>query len=598
MTAPPWLDVLDDTVRACATHRRPDLAQRLRERRAQLLDGQLRVLVLGEAGQGKSQLVNALVNAPVCATGDDQTTTVPAVVRHADRPAAVLVTEEEAGEPPALEATAGRRTVPIESATALANGEPAGGVLRAEVGLPRKLLSTGLALIDTPSAPDPTTLPPADATLLVSDATRELSAGELDLLAGVVELCPTVVVVLTKIDLVPNWRRVAERNRARLARDGLRAPVVPVSANLRLAAARDGDRVLATESGFGELIRLLRQDLAGQAELLARRSVTALAGLAVEQLVEQVRAEYTATQHADTGELTARWHAASRELERLQRESARWQTLLSDEVADLTSDVEFDLRERTRRILHEVDDYFDVADPAKNWPEFAEWLRENLTTVAETNSGWLLDRFDWIARRLSRLVARDTADAPSDSAARDGALDHVGELRMPAVERFGIGQKLFVGMRGSYSGLLMFGLASTVAGLTLINPISIGAGVAFGAKSVFEERGNRLKRRQSAAKNAAHRYVDDFFLGYGKHSKDTTRLIHRALRDRFAGVAEELRAEISESAKGVKRLIDAEATERAARAQRLKLGMDELTLLRRRVHALGTVPGARRELTA
>jgi hypothetical protein len=106
--------------------------------------------------------------------------------------------------------------------------------------------------------------------------------------------------------------------------------------------------------------------------------------------------------------------------------------------------------------------------------------------------------------------------------------DPVGDMRMPRVEGFGVGQKLFIGMRGSYSGLLMFGLATTIAGLPLINPISIGAGAAFGAKSVLEERGNRLKRRQAAAKNAAHRYVDDFFITYGKHSKDTARQIHRA----------------------------------------------------------------------
>ncbi|SFA72481.1 Dynamin family protein [Amycolatopsis marina] len=597
--AAPWIDVLDETIRACAAHDRPDLVQWLHGRRSQLLDSTLRVLVFGESGQGKSELINALVNAPVCAVGGDGTTTVPAFVRHAESPAAALVTDER--KLATIEAPrSGRTAVPVESATAQAN-RSAGTVVRTEIGLPRALLATGLALIDTPAAAV-RELPQADAALMVSDATRELSAGELNLLASAVRLCPTVVVVLTKIDLVPGWRRVAERNRAKLVRGGLPATLIPVSATLRLAAARTGDSSLNEESGFGELVRFLHRDLLGKADVLAGRSVSAATGVAVDQLISSVRAEYGAAAKDGTEELTKRWRAAGRRLEELQRESARWQTLLGDEVADLMSDVEFDLRDRTRRILREADEYFEEADPAKTWPEFEDWLRENLTSVAEANSGWLLDRFDWIARKLAREVAPGGNGVLPDSISRAGRDDHIGTLRMPNVERFGIGQKLFVGMRGSYSGLLMFGLATTLAGMPLINPISIGAGAAFGAKSVFEERGNRLKRRQAAARSAAHRYVDDFFLRYGKHSKDTSRLIHRALRDRFAGYAQELRAEITESAKEIKEVIDAETARRTARAHELKRGMDELAALRTRVRALdpggGRATTAPRELTA
>jgi hypothetical protein len=393
-------------------------------------------------------------------------------------------------------------------------------------------------------------------------------------------------VVLTKIDLVPGWRGVAERTRARLDEGGLIATVIPVSATLRLAAASSGDKALNAESGFSELIRCLHQDLLGQADLLARRSVATLTALTVESLLEPVQEEFAATQQMDTGEAVVRWHAEARRMERLQRDSARWQTLLSDEVSDLLSDVEFDLRDRTRRILVEVDEYFETADPARTWTTFEEWLRENLTAVAEMNSEWLLDRFEWIARKIGRHVAPHREDALPDSLPREVPSDSVGDLRMPRVERFGVGQKLFVGMRGSYSGLLMFGLATTIAGLPLINPISLGAGAAFGAKSVFEERGNRLKRRQAAAKTAAHRYVDDFFLTYGKHSKDTARQIHRALRDRLSAVADELRAEVTESAKSIKRVIDADTAQRTARAQEIRRDLAELALLRQRAQSL------------
>ncbi|TNC27464.1 dynamin family protein [Amycolatopsis alkalitolerans] len=588
MMAPPWLEVLDDTVRACAANQRVDLVERLGARRSRLLDPKLRVVVIGESGQGKSQLINALLNAPVCAVGDDRTTVVPAVIEHAETPTATVVT----GGRRAIEGSA-RTPVAVESVTTEANREAlsvtGAPVVRTEIGLPRALLAGGLAIVDTPARAALETVQDmaADAVLMATDATADLSATELRLLEQAAHLCPTIIVVLTKIDLVPGWRVVAERVRARLDEGGLLATVVPVSATLRLAAARTGDKALNEESGFGELIRFLHKDLLGQADLLASRSVAALTALTVESLMGPLQEEFVKTQQPENGEAVARWHNEGHRLERLQRDAARWQTLLSDEVADLLSDVEFDLRDRTRRILVEVDDYFDAADPARAWPEFEDWLRENLTVVAETNSEWLLDRFEWIARKMARHVSPHRPDAVPETLPREVPADSVGDLRMPRVEKFSVGQKLFVGMRGSYSGLLMFGLATTIAGLPLINPISLGAGAAFGAKSVFEERGNRLKRRQAAAKNAAHRYVDDFFLTYGKHSKDTARQIHRALRDRLSGVADELRTEITESAKAVKRVIDTDAAERNARAHEIRRSIDELGLLRQRAQAIG-----------
>ncbi|WP_346054566.1 MULTISPECIES: dynamin family protein [Amycolatopsis] len=588
MMAPPWLEVLDDTVRACATHRRADLVERLSTRRSRLLDPKLRVVVIGEAGQGKSQLINALLNAPVCAVGDDRTTEVPALIEHAETPTAAVVT---AG--PRAIASSSRTSVAVEDVTAEANREArsASGapVVRTEIGLPRALLAGGLALVDSPApaALDTVRDMAADAVVMATDATSELSGTEVRLLEQVARLCPTIVVALTKIDLVPGWRAVAERTRARLVEGGLLATVLPVSATLRLAAARTGDKALNEESGFADLIRFLHQGLLGQADLLARRSVAAVTALTVDSLLGPLQEEFAATQRAANTEAVARWHNEGRRLERLQRDASRWQTMLSDEVSDLLSDVEFDLRDRTRRILVEVDEYFDAADPAKTWDEFEVWLRENLTAVAETNSEWLLDRFEWIARKLARQLAPHRPDAVPDSLPREVPADAVGDLRMPRVERFGVGQKLFVGMRGSYSGLLMFGLATTIAGLPLINPISLGAGAAFGAKSVLEERGNRLKRRQAAAKTAAHRYVDDFFLTYGKHSKDTARQIHRALRDRLTAVADELRAEITESAKSIKQVIDTDTAQRTARANEIRRSIEELAGLRQRAQSLG-----------
>jgi hypothetical protein len=64
-------------------------------------------------------------------------------------------------------------------------------------------------------------------------------------------------------------------------------------------------------------------------------------------------------------------------------------------------------------------------------------------------------------------------------------------------------------MRGSYGGVLMFGLITTFVGLSLLNPISIGAGVLLGTKAYKEDKENRVKARRSEAKMAIRRFTDD-----------------------------------------------------------------------------------------
>jgi hypothetical protein len=606
---PPWLTVLDDTIAACITHHRSDLAGKLERRRTSLLEPKLRIPVIGEPNQGKSQLVNALVNAEVCAVGDDVTTITSTTVTHSATPTAALVTDVS---------TSGRRAigpsneptrvpVPVEEVAKRALvSQRAGEDVSAEVGLPRELLAAGLVLIDTPAinstgplrtATTFAALASADAVLMISDATGELCTSELELLKQVTSLCPVVTVVLTKIDIVPRWRAVAERNRARLAAAGLRVKVIPVSATMRLAAAKTGDKQLNEESGFGELVRALSQDVLANSDAIYRGATAVLAAQATKQLMEPLSAALTQVHGGEQGRAQLQYRAAQHRLDELRRRTTRWQTMLSDEVADLISDVEYDLRDRTRKIIRSADEFFDVADPAKTWDEFAEWLRDALVETADVNFAWLVERFQWVAEKIARQVALE--EAVPEEFATEGLMDHVGGLEPPRVEKFTIGQQLFIGLRGSYGGLLMFGLATTIAGLPLINPISLGAGAAFGAKSIWDERSGRLKRRQAQAKTAAQRHVDDFFLSYGKASKDTARQVQRKLRDHFQGVVERLQTGVTEQANAAKRAAEAELAERRRRSQEITAEVERLVTLHKRIQALvgqGTPPP--KELTA
>ncbi|GIJ25189.1 isoniazid inducible gene protein IniA [Micromonospora qiuiae] len=593
MVAGIWLDVLDDIARTCQEHNRNDLLQAVRLKRAHLLDPTLTVLIVGEANQGKSQLVNAIVTAPVCPVGDNRTTVLPTVVRHAEAISATVVQTPvpAPGTLATVATTVERHPVPTEQVAAgVAGGvgrRPGGGPAYVEIGVPRRLLGAGVVLVDTPGSDDlpsantgtpVTSLARADAVLLVTDSTRDLSATELTMLLHLTRAHANVIVVQTKTDLVPDWRAVADRNRRHLVDAGVPATLIPVSAALRLHAAATDDHALNAESGFPALIARIRHDLAGKSDLLAPASVAMIARTVIEQLAAPLRAELESQQSTEESAPLARLHAAQREVDELRRCSTRWQNTLTDEMADLLSDIEYDLRDRTRHILKMVDEAFETADPLVAWDTVQTWLTRSLVEAAEANRQWLTLRCEHVARRVAEAFTRYGHGVlpPWPLVTPPAHRAPPPEIERPTVERFTVGQKVFTGMKGSYGGLLMFGLALTLAGMPMINPISISAGALFGGKSIRDEGRQLLRRRQATVKAAVQRHVDDFFVRVSKESRDTARQVQRVLRDHFAALTDELQAGIVESLRTAKKAADTDAAARERRQHEIMRRMSRL----------------------
>ncbi|WP_037712696.1 MULTISPECIES: dynamin family protein [Actinomycetes] len=590
MTAPAWLEVLAETADACRTHGREDLAQRLR-RRQDRPPGGTRVAVLGFPKQGKGYLVNAVLNAPVCPVGDAATPAVPIEVAYAAEPGATLVGRAEERIP-----------VEIEKLTGEVGARPAGSLRRVEVGVPRDLLSAGLVLIDTPAIGDPRSprtaaaldvLADADAVILVSDAAAPLDQAELALAHHIRTWCPHVVVALTKIDVSPGWRTVAEQNRTALSAAGIDSPVLPVSATVRFAAAKGGDQDLNARSGFPELLSWIATQVSRPAESTAALLAAVSVRAAAAELVETLRARAEAAGQEAGVDQTTLLQRSQRRADELRRRNSRWQNLLADEIADLQSDAEYDLRERTRKIVETIDETFDRGDPVKVWDEFGPWLDSTLAEAVETTYTFAAERAEWIAQAVAVSFGAQY-DLP-DLALTDSGADRIAEVRQPRIERFKIGQKAFTGLRGSYGGVLMFGLVTGLAGLPLINPVSIGAGVAFAAKTISDEGGMRLQRRQAVAKMTAQRHVDDVFLRFSKECRDAIRHVQRRLRDHFTELADGLADELTRE----REMIIAGSAERERRSAALRREIDRLAGLHKRAGELGMLANrAPKELSA
>jgi hypothetical protein len=576
----PAIQAVELAVKAATAYQRPDLAARARQALQRLHNPRVRVLVVGEFKQGKSMLVNALLNAPICPIDDDISTSVPTVVRYSDNPSVTLVRAARiSGEDDEREE---RTQVPVEKLADYVSeaGNPGNhaGLKYAEVGVPRHILADGLELVDTPGvgglgsvhgSATMAMLPSADAILLVSDAAAEYSRPELDFLRQAGRICPNVACVVTKIDLYPQWQRITELDQGHLASVEIAAELLPISSVLRLHAVQAEDRQLNLESGFPALVSFLRDRVVGQSGRLANRSaandVVTIAG----QLAAGMRAELSATE--DPGEasrLMAELERAKQRAADLRTTSSRWHQVLNDGIADLNADVDYDLRDRMRSIVREGEKIVDGVDPGKVWDQFALQVEDQAAAAAAANFLWASERARWLAGQVAELFAEDGArslpDLP-DSAGPD-LPDLIGEMEDPGGEKFGAGQRAFVGLRGGYMGTLMAGMYSTFMGLTLLNPFSAAAGLLMGGKMMRDESKRLLERRRMEAKNTVRRYVDDVSFQVGKQSRDMLRHVQRELRDHFMARSDELVRSAQESLIAAER---ASQTGEAGRQQRI-----------------------------
>ncbi|HJT02188.1 MAG TPA: dynamin family protein [Pseudonocardiaceae bacterium] len=602
---PAGLDVVDAAIGLTEAGDRKDLAQRLRHTRRRLLDPTVRVLVIGEFKQGKSLLVNALVDAPVCPVDDDISTAVPTEVHYSKTPVATLVRSTGSSSDDDDNVTRVEVPLPELAAHVSEAGNPANrqGLLRAEVGVPRQILADGLVLVDTTgvgglssvhTTSTVAALPTADAVLLVSDSSQEYSEPEINFLRQAMKLCPNVACVLTKTDLYPQWRRIAELDRVHLAGAKVAADLLPVSSTLRLHAIHTDDKQLHEESGFPALVAYLLGAVAN-ADRLSRRSVAHDVFTVTDHLAVSLRAELQALQNPeDNLALMAELKAARARADDLQLRSSRWQQTLSDGIADLYADIEHDLRDRLRQVLRNGEAALEQADPSTIWEQFTEWLTEQLAAATSDNFVWANQRAQWVAHQVAEHFAEDGGELLPELRLGDTAtaLDAVPELVAPKADDPKLFGKLLTGMRGSYGGMLMFGMLTTLAGMSLLNPISLAAGVLLGGRTLREDKHSRLKRHQAEAQMALRKQVDDASFHVSKELRDRLREVQRLLRDHFTDVATELHRSLSESIQAAEKAATTEASGRQQRIQRVKAELAQLDTLREQARALMTNPGS------
>src|SRR5918994_6319216 len=97
------VELIDHTSKIADANNRGDLVERLRVAKTRITDPQIRVVIAGQLKQGKSQLLNSLLNVPVARVGDDESTVLATVVSYAEQVSAqLIVSAPDGAEPSAI----------------------------------------------------------------------------------------------------------------------------------------------------------------------------------------------------------------------------------------------------------------------------------------------------------------------------------------------------------------------------------------------------------------------------------------------------------------------------------------------------------------
>ncbi len=595
------LSVVDLGRQATTAYSRPDLSERLALTHKRLSDPAFHVFVIGEFKQGKSSLVNALLNAPVCPVDDDIATSVPTAIRFGDPPAAAVLFDpggdsNDPGREPIREDIAVDQVASYVTEAADPLGERQ--VSSVEVSLPRKLLSDGLVIVDTPgvgglgsahSAATIGALPMADAVVFVSDASQEFTGPELEFLQTARRMCPNVVCVLTKIDFYPAWRKIRDLNVGHLQRQGVTAEILCVSSSLRIHALRSNDRDLNRESGFPELAGYLQNKIAANAEKLSVRAAANDLIAVASMLDTQFRSERHALDNPEQAQqVVDNLTEAKAKAERLKSGVSKWQQTLSDGVIDLQADVDHDLRGRLRQVTRQADEALEASDPAETWDEFQAWLYRRVAEDVVHNYTFLHTRAQDLTARVAEHFGEDGADivVELDVANPTEVLTTVDANTDVDLKKMGVGTQGMSALRGSYGGLLMFGMLGRMAGLAMANPATIIIGLFMGRSALKGEKDRQLTMRRNQGRQAHRKYTDEVGFVVGKDSRDTLRRTQRRMRDFFAARAEELHRSTSGALAAAQQAVKSDATTRQKRLRDVDAELKRIAVLRDKAYAL------------
>jgi ribosome biogenesis GTPase A len=254
-----------------------DILAKLAGTEARIVEGRLRVAVLGQFKRGKSTLLNALLGTPLLPTGITPVTAIPTFIRSARIPN-IRVEFESAREPFEYGDESNFPSILARYVSEAENPDNRAKAQRVEIAVNSARLSGSIILVDTPGVGSTfvhntrtaeAVLTDCDVGVFVVSADPPITAVELGYLDSVRKLIPKIFFVLNKVDLLDDEeQRIAKAFLARVLAEKLASQtperIFAVSAKEGLLAKQRGDTRAIASSGIADLEQALAHDLASE----------------------------------------------------------------------------------------------------------------------------------------------------------------------------------------------------------------------------------------------------------------------------------------------------------------------------------------------
>ena len=225
-------------------------------------------------------------------------------------------------------------------------------------------------------------------------------------------------------------------------------------------------------------------------------------------------------------------------------------------------------------------------------------MQQQVAAAVSANFVWATRAGAWLARQVATHFDEEReAVLPALRTGGAGGRWASAEIERARGRAWSLASKALTALRGGYIGVLMFGMVGTVAGLALINPFSLGAGVLLGGKTISDERppGHRASAGRGEGGGAALRRRSRL---PGRQGVTRDAADHPA---RPAGplpqLADQLAASIKDSVASAERSVRTTQAEREQRLEEIPQELFALGALRDQVRTLLTMPAPSLEST-
>lgn len=563
------------------------------------------VIICGEFKRGKSTLINAyLEEENLCPVNVDIATNMITSIRHGSEERVMIYFMDDKTAPLVV-----TRSEVANFVTEQGNRNNWKKVREVAVEIPSNKLSSGVILYDTPGVGalnkehtlvSYQMIPNADCAIFVSDATATLSEPELNFVDMILRHCSQVLFVLTRIDLVPNYRQVMENNREKLAKVMKKSveeiQIIPVSSRMKLMYKDTGDEDDLEDSNFAAFEASMNDILMDKRvhliQAAALEGVRGLLAKATEPLLAQFRAFQADTKQRQE-ELQQEYVDRNRRLKELQQENAEWMSQLLQGHQDIKRNVNAEFEQRYLTIQDNFANKYLQDDALLQKPdEIGIRLQAELQALAKHTVAGINERAQKLHSQIIELTGLQLCEA---SAAVDWAPDKV-KVQVGGIKKSDVKKKVFSAakgfMAGGSVGGYILGAAGFLAGIAVSVPVLVAAGIAGGSYQAYQEWQN-LKEKDSAA---AAKVLREGYSSWMNQSRASLRQkiddelvkLERQMRD---GLKKEIKDQIKVCAEAIHNIQSAQQMtkeEVAAQGNRTKEILQEIGKLDQAAQRLTT----------